>query len=413
MTEAPGTAFDVVIAGGSYAGLAIARGLSMSLGGAVRIAIIERLPSSADPVEDGRAFAIWAAAKSGLQSLGVWDEIAAVAQPMTMIEISDSALTDGVRPTLLTYDGSTSNGAAAAYVVPAAKLNAALLTSVRDDPAITWIAPAEGVSLTHRPHAVEVALRDGRVLSAELCVAADGRNSRLREAAGIKTVGWPYEQRGIVATVELGAPHHGVAVQHFLPGGPFAILPMRGNKACITWSADKGEAERVLALDDEAFAAELDARIGGRFGQISIAGSRQSWPLDVKLPRTLIRPRFALAGDAAHGVHPIAGQGVNLALRDAAALIECIVDAVRLGFDFGHGPALERYQRWRRFDATMSASIYDALNRMFGIDNTVLRAGRGASLAVLDRLPQLKQMIVDEAAGVTGDLPKLLRGEPV
>ncbi len=413
MSEERGTAFDVVIAGGSYAGLAIARGLSLALSGAARIAIVERAPKSAEPVQDGRAFAIWAAAKTGLESLGVWDEIAADAHPMSSIEISDSALSDGVRPTLLTYEGSTSDGASAAYVVPAARLHAALLAAVRDDVSISWIAPAEGVALTQHPHNIEVGLRDGRALTSGLCVAADGRNSRLRDAAGVKSVGWPYEQRGIVANVEFEVPHGGVAIQHFLPGGPFAILPMGDNRACITWSAQRDEAERVLALDDEAFAAELDARIGGRFGTISVVGSRQSWPLDVKLPRALIAPRFALAGDAAHGVHPIAGQGVNLALRDAAALVECIVDAVRLGFDFGHNPALERYQRWRRFDATMSASLYDALNRMFGIDNSVLRAGRGAGLAVLDRLPQLKQIIVDEAAGVTGELPKLLRGEPV
>lgn len=168
-----------------------------------------------------------------------------------------------------------------------------------------------------------------------------------------------------------------------------------------------------MALDDEAFLRELDRRIAGRFGSVSLAGPRQSWPLDVKLPRALVAHRLALIGDAAHGVHPIAGQGVNLALRDAAALIECVADSVRIGLDCGHRPALERYQRWRRFDATMSAALYDGLNRLFSADYLLLRAGRGTGLNILDRLPKVKQMILDEAAGVTGDLPKLVRGEAV
>jgi 2-octaprenyl-6-methoxyphenol hydroxylase len=235
----------------------------------------------------------------------------------------------------------------------------------------------------------------------------------LRNAAGIKTVERAYGQTGIVATVAFSEPHNGVAIQHFLPGGPFAILPLKDNRACITWSADKEEARGVMALDDSGFLAELDLRIGGRFGTISLAGPRQSWPLGIVMPRQLIAHRFVLIGDAAHGVHPIAGQGVNLALRDAAALVEILADAARLGLDLGAGVHLERYQRWRRFDSLMSASVYDGLNRLFGADNSVLRAGRGAALGVLDRIGSAKNLIVAEAAGVTGELPKLARGCPV
>ena len=169
----------------------------------------------------------------------------------------------------------------------------------------------------------------------------------------------------------------------------------------------------MIALDDESFLSELDRRIGGRFGAISLDGPRQSWPLDLRLPRRLIAPRFALVGDAAHGVHPVAGQGVNLALRDAAAMIEILADAGRIGLDFGNGTHLERYQRWRRFDSAMSAALYDGINRAFAIDSMVLRAGRGAALGVLDRIPSLKELIIAEAAGVTGDLPKLARGVAV
>jgi 2-octaprenyl-6-methoxyphenol hydroxylase len=405
--------FDIVVAGGSYAGLAFVRGLVQALGPDVRIAIVDRVRGQAAVPTDGRAFAVWAGAKAVLEGLGVWQAIAGEAEAMTSIEITDSALQDGMRPTRLTYDARTPDGRPAAYMVPAATLNAALYQSIANEPSVTWIAPAEAEGLLLTERAAEVRLRDRRTISAALCIAADGRNSKLREAAGIKTVGWAYDQIGIVATVQFSAPHGGVAIQHFLPGGPFAILPLRNNRACITWSAEAREAARVMALDNQGFLAELDRRIGGRFGSIELVGRPQSWPLDIKLPRQLIARRFALIGDAAHGVHPIAGQGVNLALRDAAALIEVLADAARLGLDLGDGTHLERYQRWRRFDSMMSATVYDGLNRLFGIDNIVLRAGRGAGLGMLDRLGSVKQMIVSEASGLSGDVPKLVRGCPV
>lgn len=404
------TKFDVAIAGGSFAGLAVARGLVQALGSDVRLAIVDRANPAAQAGADSRAFAIWAGTKKILEGLGVWDAISADAEAVTSIEISDSDLNDAFRPARVTYDARTADGSPAAYIVPAAALAAALYQSVADDPSVTWFAPAEVEGLSFGEHASELRLGDGTTVSAALTIAADGKNSKLRDAAGIKTVGWSYPQTGIVARVKFEEPHGGVAIQHFLPGGPFAILPLKDNRACITWSADKAEAERMIALDDEDFLAELDRRIGGRFGAITLDGPRQSWPLDLRVARRLIAPRFALVGDAAHGVHPIAGQGVNLALRDAAAMVEVLADAARLGIDFGNGTHLERYQRWRRFDSTMSATLYDGLNRTFAIDSMVLRAGRGAALGVLDRLPSLKDMIIAEAAGVTGDLPKLARG---
>jgi 2-octaprenyl-6-methoxyphenol hydroxylase len=411
VSETADTPFDVVIAGGSYAGMALARGLSQATGGDVRIAIVEPSPASLN--NDNRAFAIWAGAVAVLKGLGVWDTIAPHAEAMTSIEITDSALADGVRPTRLTYLAAVQDGAPAAYMVPASALAAALAASIADDPAITWVRPAEATGLAITPQGAEITVNPQQVLRARLCVAADGRNSRLRDAAGIKTVGWRYRQTGIVANLQFSEPHHGIAIQHFLPGGPFAVLPLKNNQACITWSAADDEARRVMALDDAGFLDELDTRVAGRFGTISLVGARQSWPLGMRLPRDLIKPRFVLIGDAAHGVHPIAGQGVNLALRDCAALIEVLVDAVRIGLDFGDGPALERYQRWRRFDATLSSTAYDSLNRAFGVDGAVIRAGRGLGLGILDRLPEIKQMLVNEAAGLTGDLPKLLRGEAV
>ncbi len=413
MTSNSSETFDIAISGASFAGLAVARGLSQALGPGLRIALIDRLPGPSIASNDQRAFAIWAGAKAVLDGLGVWPQIAADAQPMTAIEISDSALPDAIRQTRLTYDAKTADGKPAAYMVPSATLHRALYESVASDPAITFIAPAEALALALSDYRAALTLADGRIIEAELCIAAEGRASKLRQAAGIKTTGWAYPQRGITATVEFELPHHGVAIQHFLPGGPFAILPLKNNRACITWSAAEGEANRVLASDNAAFLEELDDRIGGRFGAIELVGKPQSWPLDVKLARELTAKRFALIGDAAHGVHPIAGQGVNLALRDVAALVEVVADASRIGLDFGNAAALERYARWRRFDSTMSAAAYDGLNRLFSVDNAVLRAARGASLGIVDELPFLKQLIMTEASGLSGDLPKLVKGERV
>ena len=411
MSENRESLFDVAISGASFAGLALAGSLRLALGQDVRICIIDRAAAPGGAATDTRAFAIWAASKNLLEALGVWDRIAADAEPITKIEITDSALDDGIRPTLVSYDALTASGAVAAYMVPGETLKAELYRLVAADRTIEWMAPAEVIGLKTGEFSNRIELSDSRKIAARLVVAAEGRQSKLRDAAGIKTISWGYEQTGIVTTVAFAEPHRGVAIQHFLPGGPFAVLPLKGNRACITWSAASAEAVRMMALDDAAFLNELDHRIGGRFGPITLAGPRQSWPLDLKIARGLTAPRFALIGDAAHGVHPIAGQGVNLGFRDVAALTECISDAVRLGEDFGSASALERYSRWRRFDTTMSAAAYDGLNRLFSVDNLLLRAGRDAGLSLVDRVPALKSMWVEEAAGLTGDVPKLLRGE--
>lgn len=401
--------YDVLISGASYAGLGLAAALRHEFHDEIKICLIDRAPPASVPA-DRRAFAIWAASKNLLDALGVWAKISADAEPMTRIEITDSALDDGIRPALVTYDAVTSKGDVAAYMVPGAVLKRELLASLADAPNID-LAPAEVSSFEAGDLGALVALSDGRELGTRLVVGAEGRQSTLRDAASIKTVSWGYEQTGIVATVAFSEPHGGVAIQHFLPGGPFAVLPLKDNCACITWSAAREEAGRMMALDDAAFLAELDKRIGGRFGEISLAGPRQSWPLDLKVARSLTATRFALIGDAAHGVHPIAGQGVNLGFRDVAALTECLLDAARIGSDFGGAAALERYSRWRRFDTTISAAAYDGLNRLFSFDNLAVRAARDAGLNIWDRIPALKNLWIEEAAGLTGEVPKLLRGD--
>jgi 2-octaprenyl-6-methoxyphenol hydroxylase len=406
--------FDVVISGASFAGLALARGLSQALGEDFKIGLIDR---GAGPGglgnSDSRASALSAASKRMLEVLGAWRLVAAEAQPVANIEITDSGLDAGVRPVLLTYDNVTDAGDPATYIVPNGALHQALCAVVSGVPSIKWIAPAEAEDFTSDEAEARVRLADGTELGAALLVAAEGRRSRLREAAGIKVVGWKYPQTGIVTTVRHELAHGARAVQHFLPSGPFAILPLKGNRACITWTEDAHEAKRILALDDAGFLAEVEKRFGGKLGTVTLDGPRQSWPLDVHLARRYVGDRFALIGDAAHGVHPLAGQGLNLAFRDVAALTEVVSDAVRLGFDPGDALALARYERWRRFDSVVSAATFDGLNRLFASDATLLRSARDLGLGIVDRMPALKRFFVGEAAGLTGELPRLLKGEAV
>ncbi len=406
--------FNVVISGASFGGLALSCGLSQCLGPEFKIALIDRArPSDGATPPDSRASALSAASKRMLEALGVWPQLADAAQPVTSIDITDSSLESGVRPVLLTYDNVTGEGEAATHIVPNAALQDALKQAVKRLDAVTMIAPAEAQDFASDDCRVAVRLEDGRELSAALLVAAEGRRSRLRQAAGIKVVGWEYPQIGIVTTVRHDRPHGGRAVQHFLPAGPFAILPLKGDRSCITWTEEAMEAKRILALDDEGFLAEVDKRFGGKLGAIGLDGPRQSWPLEMHLARRYVGPRFALIGDAAHGVHPIAGQGLNLAFRDVAALVEVITETVRLGLDAGNAQALARYERWRRFDSMVSAATFDGLNRLFANDGTLMRAGRDFGLGLVDRVPALKRFFVGEAAGLTGELPRLLKGELV
>lgn len=412
--------FDIVISGASFAGLALARALARGSNGAVRIAIVDRAIRKEAATPDARAFALSAGARRMLDALGIWSEIAGEAQAVSEIEITDSSLEAGIRPVLLRYDNRIGEAKSqgklaepASHIVPASALEAALYRAATADPSLTLMAPAEIARFTDTGSAMAITLADGTSVTASLLVSAEGRRSASRDAARIKTVGWRYGQTAIVTTIAHERPHGGRAIQHFLPGGPFAILPLPNNRACLTWTEEAEEAKRILALDDAGFLAEVETRIAGRLGAVEVVGPRQSWPLEMHLARAYVAPRFALIGDAAHGVHPIAGQGVNLAFRDVAALAEVIVDALRLGLDPGSMQSLERYERWRRFDSFASAAVFDGLNRLFSNDVLLIRAAREFGLGLVDRLPSLKQHLVAEAAGLTGEPPRLFRSEPL
>ena len=399
---------DIVIGGGGLSGLVLARTLAMALGDGVRIAVID--PEAPGVRTDPRSYALSAGSRRLLEAIGVWPAIATDAQPVRGIDITDSALTDAIRPILLSYDTAVDDGEPGMWIVPAATLHRAVAAAVEDFSGVTLMRAA-AVGLASDTAGSTVTLSEGGNLRAGLVVACDGRQSPLREAAGIKTVNWHYAQTGIVTTVRHERPHGGRAIQHFLPGGPFAILPMTGNRSCVTWTEEEGEAQRLLALDDAGFLGALEQRFGHRLGALELVGPRAGWPLAMHLARELIAPRFALVGDAVRGVHPIAGQGFNLGLRDVAALSECVVDAVRVGLDVGDATSLERYARWRRFDGAASAAAFSALNTLFSQDNALLRSVRDAGLGVVDRLPALKRILVSEAAGLSGEVPRLMRGE--
>ncbi len=401
---------DVLIAGGGQVGLALAVALRQAAP-SLTVTLVDAVPPDA-ATREGRASTIVAGGRKMLEQLGVWPAIAGAAQPVTEMIVTDSRTRDVVRPVFLTFDTEgAAHVVADGVVVTALRKAAAEAGVVMVAPEAVTDFVADGVHVTAKT-------RGGGAISARLLVAADGVRSKLRDVAGIATIGHQYGQTGIVATVAHAKPHEGRAEEHFLPGGPFAMLPLpdtEGGKhrSSLVWTEPTEVATRLLDGDALVFRIELERRFGNRLGPIEVIGKPLAFPLGVTLAREFVRPRFALVGDAAHSIHPIAGQGLNLGYRDVAALSETVVEAHRLGLDIGTLNVLDRYQRWRRYDTTEMAAATDGLNALFANDNPALRLLRDVGLGVVDRLPGLKRLFAGEASGDTEGAPKLLRGEAI
>jgi 2-octaprenyl-6-methoxyphenol hydroxylase len=405
---------DVLIGGAGFAGLALAIALRQGLAPSFSVTVAD--PALARPPKDARASAIVAAARRLFETIGVWRDMEA--QPILDMVVTDSRLADVVRPVFLSFDGDVEPGEPFAHMIENGPLLVALAAKAKDEGVA--LRPAAVTDLAFAADRandrVNVRLSNGEALAARLLVAADGARSAIRERAGIASHGWSYGQSAIVTTVAHERDHHGRAEEHFLPAGPFAILPLTrdaavGHRSSIVWTEQAQEAARLVALPDAEFHAELERRFGLRLGEIAAVGPRRVHPLGLSVARAFIADRLALVGDAAHVIHPIAGQGLNMGLKDVAALAEVIVDAVRLGLDPGSLAVLERYQRWRRFDTMAMGIATDGLNRLFSNQSDVLRLVRDVGLGLVDRLPALKHLFIREAAGLVGEVPKLLRGE--
>ncbi len=399
---------ELVIAGAGLTGMLL--GVACA-GAGLEVALVDPQDPAAMlmPGFDGRTSAIAYGSRLVFDGIGLWPDIAAEAEPIREIRVAD----DG-SPLFLHYDSRDLGGdTPLGYIVENRVLRRALYERARALPNLRLLAPRRIAALEANATGALALLDDGERLRARLVAAADGQGSPLRQAAAIRATQWRYRQTGIVTTVAHARPHRGIAIEHFLPAGPFAILPMTGNRSSIVWTEHADLAPLLLALPEAEFAAELRARFGGFLGEIEPIGPRWAYPLALLQAERYVGRRLALVGEAAHVIHPIAGQGLNIAIRDVAALAELIVDQRRLGLDIGDEAMLERYQRWRRADALLLAAVTDGLNRLFSNAIPPVRLARDLGLAVVHRLPPLKRLLMHHAMGTLGDRPRLARGQPL
>jgi 2-octaprenyl-6-methoxyphenol hydroxylase len=412
---------DIAIAGAGMVGMTLAAALAAA---GVSVVIVDpEAPAAKTAAEfDGRSSAIAMASQQVLAGIGAWSAMATEAQPILDIRVSDGDAAGGVSRLFLHYDhrdlalrGRPEDAQPLGFIIENRVIRRALLKRISELPTLTHAVPARVVSVERTADAVTLHLSDGRRVKARLAVAADGRDSPMRAAAGIRVTEWAYAQTGIVCTVAHEKPHGAVAHEHFLPAGPFAMLPMVDDngvhRSSIVWTERRDLAPAMMRLDDTGFAAEIERRFGPSLGRLTPIGGRFAYPLTLVHAERYVDRRLALLGDAAHAIHPIAGQGLNLGLRDVAALAETVVDAHRLGLDIGDAIVLERYQGWRRFDNMMLLAVTDGLNRLFSNDVAPLRFARDLGLAAVNRLPPLKRLFMRHAMGLVGDLPRLMRGE--
>ena len=399
---------DLIIVGGGLNGLALA--LAAASAG-FSVTIIDALPTAVRSLRefDGRSYALALTSKRLLQGIGVWGAVADHAQPMLEIKVTDGRAGEGAAPWMIHFDHAEIEEGPMGFLVEDRHLRAAFLAVMDGSNLITQIDSARVVAQEIMPDGVAVTLDGGDIVSGRLLIGSDGRGSGTAKRAGISRIGWGYDQTAVVCAVAHDKPHGGIAHQFFMPNGPLAILPLTGNRSSIVWSETTDRAAQLMTLDDDQFLDALRPAFGSFLGQISLEGARFSYPLGLTLAQSFIADRVALIGDAAHGVHPIAGQGLNAGLRDVAALTQVLSEAHARGEDIGAAQPLARYQTWRRFDTTTLALATDTFNRLFSNNNPLLRAARDIGMAAINATPTLRRGFIREAAGLTGDLPKLMQ----
>lgn len=403
---------DIVIVGGGLNGPAL--GVALAQAG-LRVTVVDARPAGAraEAGFDGRAYALALASKRLLSVIGVWPRLEAKVQPILQIKASDGVAGQGPAPFFLTFDHAELEEGPMGFMAEDRHLYAAFLAAMAES-GVRLISGETVVSQEVTAGGVVVELASGRRVSARVLVGCDGRASGVAQRAGIGRTGWGYGQTALVTAIRHEKDHHGIAQQFFMPSGPLAILPLPGGHlSSIVWSETDAQAQAIQALSDEDYLAALRPRFGDFLGGISLAGERFTYPLNLTLANSFVADRVALVGDAAHGVHPIAGQGLNLGLRDVGALAQVLIEAQRRGEDIGAADVLERYQRWRRFDSTALALGMDAVNRLFSNDNPVLRLGRDLGLGLVNAVPGLRRGFMRQAAGLSGEVPKLLQGVAV
>ncbi len=405
---------DILIVGGGLNGAALALALSQT---GLTSVLLDAAPRVAmtTPGFDGRSYALALSSVRLLRNLGLWSRLARDAQPIREIRVSDGRAGEGpLSPFFLQFDSAAIDESAAdgamGQMVEDRHLRAALMEAVAADPRINARFDAVVAAQSGDAHSAQVTLTDGHVITARLLVGADGRRSGTADRAGIKRTGWDYGQTAMVCAIGHDRAHNGIAHQFFMPPGPLAILPLTGNRSSIVWSETHANAAAFNALPEDAYLAMLRPRFGDFLGEIRLAGARYTYPLTLTLANSFVAARLALVGDAAHGIHPIAGQGLNAGLRDVAALADVLEQARARGEDIGAADVLARYQQWRRFETTALAVTTDLTNRLFSNDNPLLRAVRDIGMGVVNATGPLKRALQREAAGVRGDLPRLMRG---
>ncbi|MCI2400190.1 FAD-dependent monooxygenase [Aliiroseovarius subalbicans] len=403
---------DILIVGGGLNGPA----LGLALGDAgFTVTIIDALPAGArgEDAFDGRGYALALASQRLLKAIGVWSAVGDHAQPLLDIRISDGRAGEGPGPFVLEFDHAEIDEGPMGFMVEDRFLSRALLDNVRAHPKVTLLDGETVVAQKVGPASVTLTLGSGKTLTGSMVVGCDGRRSGTAERAAIGRWGHDYGQTSLVCAIDHALPHNGVAHQFFMPPGPLAILPLPGNQSSIVWTETHEDAARIQALSDAEYLEVLRPRFGDFLGEISLAGKRFTYPLNLTVANSFVADRLALVGDAAHGMHPIAGQGLNAGLKDVGALAEVLTLAKRRGEDFGRIDVLERYQEWRRFDVTSMVTMTEATNRLFSNDNPILRGVREIGLGVVNAMPGLRRGFIREAAGLTGDLPKLLQGRQI